>query len=236
MSTLEFLIGMLCGAGGMWAYLNIVSMKQYVRRLERSRSSVAEFSHVLTQQSQSDVVPIQTSAPTLSQTPIQTSAPTSAVPEVIQPAEMDELFNAVMQTPEELSKKAQDCGKEPVRFHYGKGYATNAELQQVTDKHEEFKAKKLSRAEEMELLNLFRHIENQDYHVALAAVEAKGHTLHPLYVEYGCKRPLTAYDGKVFGVRIKDPAFDYKENKPSARATIMELIDVGGQDLHGRGE
>jgi len=160
--------------------------------------------------------------------------------------EITELFESTSErgtkrprTTQEILDVGRKKGAEPVRFPVAKGggYVTNSEINKVSKKSQEYHENKLSRADELEIIQTFSGIKGMGYYPALGIVEEQGYSLYPVYVNNGPKTPSNRYSATVLGVKIRDPEFDPDgaENAPSRKATIVDIVDVGGQDLHNRG-
>jgi len=131
-------------------------------------------------------------------------------------------------------------GKEPVKYYAsrGGGYATIREINQAREEADKFKEKRLSRADELDIMHTFSNIRNMNYHQALGVVEEQGYTLHPIYINNGPKTKATTYSGTTIGVCVTDPDFDVLMGGVqglSKRAIITSVVDVGGQDPNDRG-
>lgn len=131
-------------------------------------------------------------------------------------------------------------GKEPVKYYAsrGGGYATIREINQAREEADKFKEKRLSRADELDIMHTFSNIRNMNYHQALGVVEEQGYTLHPIYINNGPKTKATTYCGTTIGVCVTDPDFDVLVGGVqglSKRAVITSVVDVGGQDPNDRG-
>jgi len=131
-------------------------------------------------------------------------------------------------------------GKEPVKYYAsrGGGYATIREINQAREEADKFKEKRLSRADELDIMHTFSNIRNMNYHQALGVVEEQGYTLHPIYINNGPKTKATTYCGTTIGVCVTDPDFDVLTGGVqglSKRAVITSVVDVGGQDPNDRG-
>ena len=140
-------------------------------------------------------------------------------------------------TLEETLDVGKQIGEEPVRYFakQGGGYATNEEMKESKDKSDSFKEKKLSRADELDIIHTFGNIKGMNYQQACGIVEEQGYTLYPLYVNNGDKRRALTYKGTCLGVKVKDPDFNYLKYELSKRAVVVDIVDVGGQDKDNRG-
>lgn len=176
--------------------------------------------------------------PTPTQPPTQPT-PAPAVVAIVPTDELDSLFiqemNRKQRSAEEIRDMAKSVGEEPVRRYTMRGYATNSQLEETNNKHSQWRSKVLSRADELEVVSTFKHIEGMNYNTAANIVGDQGHILHPLFVDYSGPFRRELYDGKVLGVRISDPDFNHQEKKPSPSAVVTEVLDVGGQNINNRG-
>jgi len=152
------------------------------------------------------------------------------------PSEMQEMFDEEVtrrnRTPEEIRDIGKKIGTEPVRFpsRPGGGYVTTQEVENLSQQVKGFK--KLSRADELDIIRSFEHIKGQNYWNALGFVEEQGYALHPVYIN-GEKFPADLYSGTTLGVAVKDPNFEGE--KISEVALITDIVDVGGKDQYNRG-
>lgn len=152
------------------------------------------------------------------------------------PNEMQKLFDEEVtrrnRTPEEIRDAGRKVGTEPIRFptRPGGGYVTTREVENLSQQAKEFK--KLSRADELDIIRSFEHIKGQNYWNALGVVEEQGYTLHPVYIN-GEKFPADLYSGTTLGVAVKDSNFEGE--KVSGAALITDIVDVGGKDQYNRG-
>ena len=149
--------------------------------------------------------------------------------------ECNQMFDDSCRTTEQIRDIGRNKGDEPVLFHISKGggYATNRDLEEVSEKSKKFR--RISRADELEIMHTFEDIVGMSFYRALGVVEEQGYALHPVYINGGPKNPAGAYSGTLLGVKVNDSEYDPTENKLSKRATIVEIVDVGGQDPHNRG-
>ena len=77
------------------------------------------------------------------------------------------------------------------------------------------------------------------YSQALSVTEEQGYTLHPIYINNGPKNSVMTYSGTTIGVSVSDIGYDPLKGGTqglSFKATITEVIDVGGQDSYDRGQ
>ena len=168
----------------------------------------------------------------VSQEPVNSQEPTN---------EMEDLFIKECEkrdrTKEDILNLGKKTGKEPIigisKPTYGK-YFTNADLDDISDKKKNFK--KLSRADELDIIHSFEHIVGKKYYDARSIVEEEGYSLHPIYINDEPKNVAQLYSGTVLGVKIEDNNYNNAMNIISPQATITEIIDVGGQDEHDRGK
>lgn len=157
-------------------------------------------------------------------------------------SELDEMFNDALAKagndilPQKEKKKtvAEKETLPPPQTMVGP-YRTLQQIADVGKAYENVPEGVLSRREEMQIINEFRNLVQTHYYNALATVEERGFTLHPIYLSYGNKMPASSYSPKTIGVRISDPNFDPKSNTPSREAKITEIIDVGGMDYRDIG-
>ncbi len=155
--------------------------------------------------------------------------------------ECDQLFGEALvghlRAVEEIRDIGRKKGEEPILFpvNQGGGYATNSDLEEVSEETKKFRENLLSRADELEIMHTFKGLVGMGFFPALGVVEEQGYSLHPVYINNGPKNGAGAYSGTLLGVKITDPEYDPVENQLSKRAVIDEIVDVGGQDLHNRG-
>lgn len=94
----------------------------------------------------------------------------------------------------------------------------------------------ISRADELELINLFRGIVGMPLNQAQTEVSKQGYSIWVLYCGMGEKMPAPAYSSTLIGVRIKDEKFNPETRTWSPYAVVTEIIDVGGVDAKDRGK
>ena len=149
--------------------------------------------------------------------------------------EMQELFDEELaaRSKEKTLEAGKKVGSEPVRFPVkpGGGYVTNQEVEDSSSK----KFKKLSRADELDIIRFFKSIIGMCYWNALGIVEEQGYTLHPVYINDFPKNPAQVYSGTTLGVYVKDSEYDGELGELSLGATIIDIVDVGGKDEYNRG-
>lgn len=97
----------------------------------------------------------------------------------------------------------------------------------------------LSRQEERSILGSMSDLIGKNYYEASVIANDRGYFLYPIYVGL-IKTKVPDYSKDTIGVRIKDA--DPNENKtqegypkPTEKAIITEIIDVGGNDRYNRG-
>ena len=97
----------------------------------------------------------------------------------------------------------------------------------------------LSRQEERSILGSMSDLIGKNYYEASVIANDRGYFLYPIYVGL-IKTKVPEYSKDTIGVRIKDA--DPNENKtqegypkPTEKAIITEIIDVGGNDRFNRG-
>ena len=110
-----------------------------------------------------------------------------------------------------------------------------SQLSEIGAKNEAYKTNMLSRADELEIIHLFRGIVGMSLTQAQSEAGKQGYTVHPIYVGAGEKMPALKYSGTTLGVRVRDEKFDPVTKKISTLATVTEIIDVGGVDAKDRG-
>ncbi len=130
-------------------------------------------------------------------------------------------------TVQEVLDIGRNVGKEPIQFYTkkGGGYATMLDIEETKEKSKEFQVKRLSRADELEIIQTFRNIEGMNYWNAKEIVEKEGYSLHPVYIN-GRKNKCPTYNASILGVKVKNP--DGTGKLPSKCAEIIEIINVGG--------
>lgn len=143
--------------------------------------------------------------------------------------------NRKNRTDEEILNVGRNIPPEPINYHSkpGGGYATMKTLDDTRRKSEEFKIKKLSRADELDILNIFSKLRGENFWKGIEYAKEKDYTLHPVYIN-GCKNPALVYSGTVIGVSVEDDEYDYETGTLSNIATIISVVDVGGQDMFNR--
>ena len=151
--------------------------------------------------------------------------------------EAEQLFDETVRTVEEIRDIGRQTGSEPVRFPVAKGggYVTNSEIEEVSKKSKNFD--RLSRGDELDIMHTFKGIIGMGFFRAQGAVEEQGYSLHPIYINDGPKNPTSTYSATTLGVKVKDSLYDFCDTDKglSCEAVITEIVDVGGQDPHGRG-
>ena len=90
-------------------------------------------------------------------------------------------------------------------------------------------------AKDKEYLKMYEFYKliRKPYLEAYDIAKAEGYILHPLYLG-NKKMPCPTPTIKTIGVRITDPDF-FVENKPSNKAVLIGIIDVGGLDINDTG-
>lgn len=141
-------------------------------------------------------------------------------------------------TTDEVLDMGRDVGSEPVVYptQRGGGYASNRDLEQTKTKSDNFKKKKLSRADELEIMHTFKRVRGMNYHSAKQIVQREGYTLHPIYINNSPKYDARTYSGTVIGVNVSDSNFNPLTFELSSKAKIISIIDIGGQDNFNRGK
>jgi hypothetical protein len=135
----------------------------------------------------------------------------------------------------EVGKLAQNK-KSSFPTSKGGGYLTMNDLEKLKKEHDEAKdVPPISRADEMEIMRVFRGIIGMNFWEAKKKTEEEGYNLHILYIGLGAKNPLSKFTPATLGIRIKDPIFDFVRWVASKEAVVTEIIDVGGVDLKNRG-
>lgn len=122
---------------------------------------------------------------------------------------------------------------ESVRMIGGnRGYMSNEALE---TRSADYAKCRLSKTEEINIINSFRVIEGMNYYEAETRVKKDGFSLRPLYIDRGAKAEGYLYDATIIGVHIFDKEFDWTNKTPSEHATIHQILDVGGIDEENRG-
>lgn len=136
----------------------------------------------------------------------------------------------------EVLEKGKKVGVEPsFTISGGSGkYFTNKDLEEVSNQKKNFK--RLSRADELDIIHNFEYIVGKGYYESRELVEGEGYSLHPIYVNDEDKQEALLYSGSVLGVKVRDPCYSPSMKILSPQAVITEIVDVGGQDPHNRGE
>lgn len=129
-------------------------------------------------------------------------------------------------------------GKEPVNYHAkkGGGYVTVNEIQTLNNRSHEFQKKKLSRADELDIMHTFSNIRGMTLLDARDFVKKEGYSLRPIYINSGSKIQGLAYDATVIGISVEDKNYDLITEKFSKNAKISDIIDIGGLDTYDRGK
>jgi hypothetical protein len=160
-------------------------------------------------------------------------------------------------TRNELRDMFQDCRKDKPKKEPslltkpGGGYANMGDLnstkkEAVLEDMERSKPKSkpkglnknvLSRGDELDVINSFSNIKGMGWEEAKNLVQEQGYSLHPSYINEVPEYALE-YSKTVLGVRVKDLDFDPRKGRDakgfSDEATILAVVDVGGQDTHKR--
>jgi hypothetical protein len=162
-------------------------------------------------------------------------------------------------TRDELQAMFQDCKKgnpkkEPTLLTKpGGGYATMRDLNQikkevVLEDMEKSRRPKtnpknrvknvLSRADELDVINSFSSIKGLGWREAKNLAQEQGYSLHSTYINE-LPNYSSEYSKTVLGVRVKDTNFDPRLGSGakglSEEATILAVVDVGGNDYYRRG-
>ena len=191
-----------------------------------------------------DVLPEPvTRQPTFS-TSVSTPAPITTTKTTIvdDGGELTNIFEQTVKTqtrdPKETLALGKNLGAQPTAYPTSKGggYLTMSQLSEIGAKNEVYKNNMLSRADELEIIHLFRGIVGMSLTQAQSEAGRQGYTVHPLYVGTGEKMPAMKYSGTTLGVRVKDEKFDPATKKISPFATVTEIIDVGGVDAKDHGK
>lgn len=191
-----------------------------------------------------DVLPEPvTRQPTFS-TSMPTPAPiTTTKTTIVDDGELADIFEQTVKTqtrdPKETLALGKNLGAQPTAYPTSKGggYLTMSQLSEIGAKNEAYKnsMSSLSRADELEIIHLFRGILGMSLTQAQSEAGKQGYTVHPLYVGTGEKMPALKYSGTTLGVRVKDEKFDSATKKISPFAIVTEIIDVGGVDAKDYG-
>ncbi|RLI49417.1 hypothetical protein DRO61_05100 [Candidatus Bathyarchaeota archaeon] len=162
-------------------------------------------------------------------------------------------------TRDELRDMFQDCKKgnpkkEPTLLTKpGGGYATMGDLNQAKKEvvlkdmeksrrpktNPKNRAKNvLSRADELDVINSFSFIKGLGWGEAKNLAQEQGYSLHSTYINE-TPNYASEYSKSVLGVRVKDTNFDPRLGSDakglSEEATILSVVDVGGNDYYRRG-
>jgi hypothetical protein len=146
---------------------------------------------------------------------------------------------------DELNGLFNDCRQSAnMIVKPGGGYATindisskssvNDRPKQCTRRSKKVSGNNLSRADELDIINSFSHLRGMEYSNAVQLAQENGYSLHAVYVNDLPRNPNEKYSKTVIGVKVKDP--NYAPNGIfSENAVIVNITDVGGQDIHNRG-
>lgn len=153
----------------------------------------------------------------------------------------DDLMGSITQMFEEemaIRNKKLHKMKPCLHTKKGGGYVTNNELDSHNSKYQNSEPPKLSRSDELEIMQTFAYIIGMPYIEACAKVKEQGYMLHPIYINDLPKKPAGVFSKTTLGVRVKDPELEVKAGGLhfSHKATVMEIMDVGGKDHHNRGK
>ncbi len=189
-----------------------------------------------------DVLPEPvTRQPTFSISPTSSASKTTTIDDG---GELTDIFEQTVKTqtrdPKETLALGKNLGTQPTAYPTSKGggYLTMSQLSEIGAKNEAYKnsMSSLSRADELEIIHLFRGILGMSLTQAQSEAGKQGYTVHPLYVGTGEKMPALKYSGTTLGVRVKDEKFDSATKKISPFAIVTEIIDVGGVDAKDHGK
>lgn len=219
------------------------SNENYSRNIAKLNKIVLE--HSRTMQKLMDIVESRIKKSNTSDTPSTEQKINTDVKPTETPDEIAMMFEDEHQRQSRNIQQTLDIGRnigtEPVKYYAkrGGGYATLSELNETREEAEKFKEKRLSRADELDIMHTFSGIRGMRYTDAFDAVRYQGgYTLHPIYINSGPKNPAHTYSGTTIGVSVSDPNYNPLLPCPeglSRQAIVTSIVDVGGQDVHNRG-
>ena len=216
-------------------------MKEAIGSLSGKGSNIVCMS--LTNEALSDFLKFSANLPNprsvpVPESPLPETAQKRARPDPIVEDELTQIFESESTRQTRSVAETLDVGRKfvppaPVFPTSTKGgYMTMGELSTSFAS----KPSTISRADELELINLFRGIVGMPLTQAQTEVSKQGYSIWVLYCGMGEKMPAPAYSSTVIGVRIKDEKFNPETRTWSPYAVVSEIIDVGGVDAKDRGK
>ncbi len=95
----------------------------------------------------------------------------------------------------------------------------------------------ISRGDELDIINSFSSMKGMGWEEAVNTAQEQGYNLHATYIN-NLPNYKSEYSKTVLGVKVKDISFDCSlgsDHKGFGKeAVVTAVIDVGGQDTHGR--